>query len=104
MPGTKAPMTMLDTAGAKGPVVTVSRATARTWSSNARRKADAKPMRSATAPEVTAPDHGAAAEQHPVPRTGVDALAEAAGDEIDQEHHMRHQPGGHQGVFQIEDS
>ena len=41
-------------------------------------------------------------EQHPMPRADSDPPPEAAGDEVDQEHHVRHRADGVQGVFEVE--
>ena len=45
------------------------------------------------------PCHGAEAEHHPVAGAHRKPLVEEAGDEIDQEHHVRHQPGCVQPVL-----
>ncbi len=48
------------------------------------------------------PDHGADAVQHPVIRPRCDPLPEPAGDEIDQEYHVRHQRQRIEAVLQAQ--
>ena len=45
-------------------------------------------------------DDGAEAVEDPILRPGGDTLAKTACDEIDDEHHMRHQRAGVQAVFE----
>ena len=47
-------------------------------------------------------DQGTEPEQHPVAAARIDPPAKPTGDEIDQKHHVGHEPGGVQGVFDVE--
>src|SRR5581483_11347900 len=46
-------------------------------------------------------DQGAGAEDDPVAAAAREAVAEAAGDEVDKKDHVRHLPGRDQGVFDV---